>query len=568
MRALQAAGALVLRVNVRDRFGDYGLVGVVVAKVTGVELQVDTFLLSCRVLGRGVEHAVLRRLGEIARERGVATVTLPYIATAKNEPARAFAESIGSQFAGAEADGVTYRMSAAYASAIEHRPGQDPEAVVQARKADEKKPQAGAAPAAHSSTRSASELYRRMALEMTSGRGAMSALQVGTRRVRSLPGSAAEPTNQLERMLQGLWQELLNIKPVGVEDDYFALGGTSLLAARMFAEISQRLRVRLPLTTILGASTIRRLAAQIEKETQGRREVLVPLRRGAGQRNLFLIHDGDGETLLYLNLARRLPDDVNVFGVEPLRASGVALAHARIEDMAAFYIQRIRKVQPTGPYLLGGLCAGGVIAYEMALQLKRAGESVALVAILDAAAPGAKKRVGRITKQRVDRLKGMVAGLRSDQPSAVAAYLSIFKTAARKVVNALAWETSQRTARFYRRLRFDVLRLVLSRRLSWPPFIRELTVREIYDTAETSYGPRSSLGRGVVLARAKRAHPDLLGDDAYRDVYADDYFGWRAVDPSLVVIDVEGGHSSMLQEPFVASLATALGPIVAGKQSL
>jgi thioesterase domain-containing protein len=72
----------------------------------------------------------------------------------------------------------------------------------------------------------------------------------------------------------------------------------------------------------------------------------------------------------------------------------------------------------------------------------------------------------------------------------------------------------------------------------------------------------------VVLARAKRAHPDLLGDDAYRDVYADDYFGWRAVDPSLVVIDVEGGHSSMLQEPFVASLATALGPIVAGKQSL
>jgi thioesterase domain-containing protein len=462
---------------------------------------------------------------------------------------------------------VVYRIAAAYARTIEHRPGQDPEAVVQARKSDEKKGVAAAVPT-HSSTRSASELYRKMALDLTSGRSVIAALQAGTRRSRTLRGSVAEPATQTERTLQGLWQELLNIKPIGVEDDYFALGGTSLLAARMFSEIATRLRVKLPLTTILEASTIRKIAARIEKQTYGRRDVLVPLRSGAGARNLFLIHDGDGETLLYLNLARRLPVDVSVYGVEPLRAARVPLAHARIEDMAAFYIKCIRDVQPAGPYLLGGLCAGGVIAYEIALQLKHAGEPVELVAILDAAAPGAKKRVGRITKQRVSRLKDMVADVRSDQHSSAAMYFSIAKTAARKMFNALTWEASQRTARLYRRIRFDVLRLVLSKRISWPPFLRELTVREIYDTAETHYGPGNSVGRGVVLARALRADPDLLGDDAYRDVYADEHLGWRAVDPSLVVVDVEGGHSSMLQEPFVASLANALGPLVAGRQTL
>jgi FkbH-like protein len=568
IRAAQASGAIVLRVNVRDRFGDYGLVGVVVATAAGVELVVDSFLLSCRVLGRGVEHAVMRMLGELARERNLATIVLPYIATAKNEPARAFAESVVAQFGHPQASGAVYRIASAYARAIEHKPGQDPEAVVQARKLDEKKSTVAVATPAHSSTRSASELYRKMALELTSGRSVLAALQASTRRTRTLPGSASQPATQTERTLQGLWQELLNIKPIGVDDDYFALGGTSLLAARMFAEIAKRLRVKLPLTSILEASTIRKIAARIDKQTFGRRDVLVPLRSGAGKRNLFLIHDGDGETLLYLNLARRLPGDVSVYGVEPLRAARVPLAHARIEDMAAFYLKCIREVQPAGPYLLGGLCAGGVIAYEIAIQLKGAGESVELVAILDAAAPGAKKRVGLITKARVNRLKGMVADLRSDQQSALSVYFSIGKAAARKVFNALSWEVSQRTARFYRRVRFDVLRFVLSKQMSWPPFIRELTVREIYDTAEMHYGPGNSVGRGVVLARALRAHPDLLGDDAYRDVYADEHFGWRSVDPSLVVIDVEGGHSSMLQEPFVASLANALAPIVAGTQTL
>ena len=85
----------------------------------------------------------------------------------------------------------------------------------------------------------------------------------------------------------------------------------------------------------------------------------------SGPRNFFLVHDGDGDTQLYLNLARRMPDDLAVFGIAPRSIAGVPLACTSIEDMAAFYVARVRNKQPLGPYLLGGLCAGGVIAYEI-----------------------------------------------------------------------------------------------------------------------------------------------------------------------------------------------------------
>src|SRR5271156_2974835 len=139
---------------------------------------------------------------------------------------------------------------------------------------------------------------------------------------------------------------------------------------------------------------------------------LVELRSG-GPRNLFLVHDGEGDTLLYLNFARRMPDDLGVFAIEPRSIERVPLAHASIEDMAAFYIEGVRKKQPRGPYLLGGLCAGGVIAYEMASQLVRSGESVELVALLETATPKAPMRRGRIREERLNRLKEAIANARN-----------------------------------------------------------------------------------------------------------------------------------------------------------
>jgi thioesterase domain-containing protein len=289
-----------------------------------------------------------------------------------------------------------------------------------------------------------------------------------------------------------------------------------------------------------------------------RSEVLIELKRG-GAHNLFLIHDGDGETLLYRNLARRLPDNLTVFGIEPRRLSRVPLAHTRIEDMARFYIEEMRNKQPRGPYMLGGLCAGGVIAYEMASQLKTAGESVKLVALFDAAKPRARKRVGQISKQRVRRLEAVFAGVRGEQGILLEQLYASIKEAFFKLKNALAWELSSRAKRLTTRARFRLLHELLVRGRPWPSSVPELSVREIYDSAEARYLPKELSDAGIVLLRAQSGDEY---DQPYREVYADDTFDWRSVAGDITVIDVKGGHSSMLQEPFVESLVSVLTPKV------
>jgi thioesterase domain-containing protein len=295
-----------------------------------------------------------------------------------------------------------------------------------------------------------------------------------------------------------------------------------------------------------------------------RSEVLVELKSG-GARNLFLVHDGDGETLLYLNLARRTPDDVAVFGIEPRRMKGVPLAHGSIEDMAAFYVEQVRGKQPRGPYSLGGMCAGGVIAYEMASQLERMGESVDFVIVLDAATPQAAKRPGRITKQRLGRLANALADARSGRRSPVSRALAATVTISRKLVSGLTWEVKQRGAELSVRARFRLLRTLLARGKPWPRFVPELSVREIYNAAEAKYVPQTLSGAAVLLVRAQAGEG---GDTPYVEIYADQTLGWRAVADNLGVVDVEGGHSSMLQEPFVGSLAKTLVPRLSERPKL
>jgi FkbH-like protein len=548
LRAWQAVGSPVLRVRVKDRFGDYGLVGLALAKVVAGELHVDTLLLSCRVLGRGVEHAVLRRLGEIASAQRLAHVALPFVPTARNEPAAAFADSVANAYRIEQQGQIVYRIPTLFACNITHRPGHDPAAVINARKAEQRLPVTSTA------TLNRSERYARLARDLVSGQALLEAVRAHDRRPRRLTGKTAGPATDVEKQLLLLWQEVLNVEGLGVEDDYFALGGTSLLAARIFAEISRRFDVKLRLTTILDAPTVRALARYLEPYRAERSGVMIELKPG-GRQNLFLVHDGDGETLLYRNLAQHMPDEVSVFGIEPRRTPQIPLAHTRIEHMARCYIDEIRTKQPHGPYLLGGLCAGGVIAYEMALQLKAAGEPVKLVAILDAAKPQARKRRGLYSKERARRFGEMFSDARRERGKLLARTWYLTKALSRKVASFTAWQVSLHARRLALRVRFQILHEQLLRQTPWPSYLPRLSVRDIYDSAEARYVPATFADAGVVLVRARYGEG---ADTPYREIYADDTFGWGLVAPAIEVIDVEGGHSSMLQEPFVESLAAAL----------
>lgn len=561
IRALQSSGSSVLRVCVHDRFGDYGLVGVIISHTADGYLLVDTFLLSCRVLGRGVEHAMLRTLGEVAEQRRLPSVHLPFRRTSKNEPALAFSASVVASYGVQEHDGMTYKIPVEFARTIVHRPGGDPDAVIKARRSESLKRLDSDLQIAAPSVANRSDRYTSLARHLSSGGAVLEAMRSETRRARSLSTTALPPKGEVERRLMELWKELLNIDALGVEDDYFALGGNSVLAARMFAEISRRFGIRLPITTILELSTVRALGQRITSQGSFDGSKLLELKSG-GDRKFFLVHDGDGETLLYLNLARRMPAEISVIGVGPRRIARVPLAHTRIEEMAGHYLTEVRKEQPSGPYMLGGLCAGGVIAYEMALQLRSAGEQVKLLAILDAAAPRAKKRSLRITRERFDRLRELLDEFRDRRESFGRRAYLLGRATLGRVSNILVWEFSSRTRRASSMLRFHLLRMVLACQWPWPSFLPELTVREIYDWAEARYFPKPLSNSGVLLVRARAGEDSDVADIPYREIYASDELGWDDLISDVGMVDVEGGHASMLQEPFIGSLAAALIPRV------
>jgi len=373
------------------------------------------------------------------------------------------------------------------------------------------------------------------------------------RRTRSMGTAAAAAASPIETGLKALWEDVLFIEGIGVEDDYFALGGTSLQSVKLFSEIERRFGVPLRLTTILAAPTVRALARLIEPTTVDAGTGLVLLRPGRNK-NLFLVHDGLGETLLYLNLAQRLPGAFSVYGIEPRRLPGIALAHATVEDMAAYYVEQIRTVQADGPYRLGGMCAGGVIAYAMAAQLRREGKAVEVVLILDGATPQAPHRAGRIASARKSRMRALMQGGR-ERGVTLGSSLALAAAVARKVWNTVTYESSASIARISARLRFSLLQRLVRRDQSWPLWLPRLTVAQIYAALELRYQPPALSDVPVLLVRASQG---VDADTPYRDIYSSEDFGWRDVVGQLALADVAGGHASMLQRAHVDSLASAL----------
>ena len=258
------------------------------------------------------------------------------------------------------------------------------------------------------STRDRSATYTRIATLLRDPKAVIAEVERRSERRRpDLETTFEPPRTALERDLANLWARILGLDRVGIFDDFTSLGGTSLKAANLFVEIDEKFGRKLSMATILDAPTVATLAPIVAGlDTAAPRSSLRLLKPGsAGIAPLFLVHDGDGETLLYANLARRLPEEVAVYGLEPRGDVRVPIAHTRIPEMAAYYLEEVRQVQPEGPYFLGGMCAGGTIAFELALQLEAAGETVGFVALLDSAAPMVQAKVGREIEQRRERFR-------------------------------------------------------------------------------------------------------------------------------------------------------------------
>jgi amino acid adenylation domain-containing protein len=194
------------------------------------------------------------------------------------------------------------------------------------------------------------------------------------------------PSDAIEFQLMQIWEEVLQITPIGMKDNFFNIGGHSLLAVSLMARIQKQFDKQLSLATLFQGATIEHLAQIIRSTTPDDpfSSTLMPLQRGSShQRPLFFVHPGGGTVLSYLELARNLDSAQTVYGLESLNLDNEQRLHTKIEDMAAYYIQVMQTVQPQGPYNIGGWSFGGLVAFEIAQQLRSQGQEVATVVLLD-----------------------------------------------------------------------------------------------------------------------------------------------------------------------------------------
>jgi acyl transferase domain-containing protein/thioesterase domain-containing protein len=398
------------------------------------------------------------------------------------------------------------------------------------------------------------------------------------------------PRTDTEKTIAALWAELLGVSNVGLDANFFDLGGHSLLAVQVINKLKKKTGRPLALTALMEAPTVESLALLIDPEGSAAagalepicpaiaptpmpaiaapvvaaiaavaaprepgqaNRALVTIRKGTGARQpLYFVHDGLGETLLYRSLAHQLDGGPTVYGLQPAQRADGSYIHTRIVDMAAAHLRQVRAQQPHGPYFLAGLCAGGVIAMEMAWQLQQAGETVAFVGIMDAADVKAAEIPWRGAKLRWQRILGAVdraGGLAHATPLLLG-----------KAFNYLAYQLRSRLDR--RRHAREVERL-RERGLADAQGNGEQLIAflPMYEVAHRQHEPQGRLTDvQVALYRALQGDGSAP-DEAYVDIYSDPLLGWQArVDGPIACVDVPGGHTSLLQEPHVKVLAAAM----------
>jgi aspartate racemase len=340
---------------------------------------------------------------------------------------------------------------------------------------------------------------------------------------------ARPPRDVLEIELLNIWERLLEQQPISVSANFFDLGGHSLLAARMAALIEQAFGVTLPLATFFEAGTIERQADFIRQQSAEKVwPSLVPIRVGGDKPPIFCVHAVGGNILTFRDLALCLPADQPLYGLQSQGLDGKTPIQTRIETMASHYVAEIQKIQPNGPYAIGGLSFGATVAYEMARQLESRGEHVALLAIFDSGAPGRPRSTKRKRTTYQSRISLHVRNLIFGPNRGLYLYWKL-----RGLVGERVWQTLFSQAGKSKR--------------STPRTIQD--VRQANLLARRRYVPRP-YGGNIVLFRA------LNGNGFANN---GPHYGWNDLAAGGVEVhDVPGTHNSMVQEPHVRALAEKL----------
>ena len=224
--------------------------------------------------------------------------------------------------------------------------------------------------------------------------------------------AAVPPRDDLEAGLVAIWEDVLDARPIGIADNFFDLGGHSLLAIRLLARVEAKYGRRLPLSALFFGATIEDLAVLLRQPSTAEAWTpLVPIQPEGSGTPFFCVHPAGGIVYCFRDLARLMGTDRPFYGLEAAGLDGERAPVGRLEEMAARYVEAIRAAQPAGPYHLGGWSLGGLIAFEMARQLREQRHEVATVALFDTQAPAADRRVDPETLALARQLRELGEGV-------------------------------------------------------------------------------------------------------------------------------------------------------------
>jgi acetoacetyl-CoA synthetase len=344
----------------------------------------------------------------------------------------------------------------------------------------------------------------------------------------------------MESDLIEVWEETFGFSPIGLQDDFFELGGNSLHAATLIAKIRILTGCSLPIACFLHAPTIERLAQMIRAGEAVTPSGPVILHEGDRARPLFIAHSVGGTVLELWALAREMDCHSAVYGIQARGLHEGEVANSRVEDMAADYVAQIRSVQPHGPYTLAGFSLGGLIAFEMAQQLLQCGEKVELVALVDS---------------QVDQQCLTFPAWLAHQRSRAALEI--------REIRARPWRQSVSYI-FAKATHFaDRLRIVAGKApkrsgfdeqtfggLTLPPYLRRIIAG--LRVAMAAYRPKPYAGK-VTFFQSTIRNPRWPNP---RGVWK------RVCQGGLEVVEITWGHNALLLPPKVAYLAHALDQLV------
>ncbi|MCG8591488.1 MAG: SDR family NAD(P)-dependent oxidoreductase [Proteobacteria bacterium] len=362
-----------------------------------------------------------------------------------------------------------------------------------------------------------------------------------------------EPRDEVERSLAAYWAELLGLDKVGIRDDFFELGGHSLIAVRLFSKIKKKWNLEYGLSVLFDAPTIERCAELIRDDLgvelgqeeaaaakpRERFRYLVPLQRGDDSRPPFILVAGMfGNVLNLRHVATHLGSDQTVYAVQAKGLLGDDEPHRRFPDMARDYLEELRKIQPEGPYYLGGFSGGGITAFEMAQQLRAAGETVGCVILLDSLTakqpPITRGDLLRLHWRRLQR-KG-------------AGYLVEW------VRRRIEWERQRR----------QPAPVAAPVDLS-PAEFRSSEIEKAFREALVHYAEEAYDGHLVLfrpsLDEAYEVRPGMYLNDKRVWVAEDNLWGLHVPNP-VEVYEVTGDHDSMVLEPHVRVLAAKMREVI------